>query len=182
MRARRWIARNPRSVRYLLLACSVASLVIGATLIYYYVSFGRIIDARLHGERERSLPRVYARPLEMRRGETLSEQELIARLNDLGYAQRPTAQAPGEFAIIRNAVLITPRTGGFSGKTIRVTFPASPAVRRAGGPPPPPPRGIRALEIMNGTAKAIGTDAVTLDPPLLTALIDRKSTRLNSSH
>jgi hypothetical protein len=47
-------------VRYLLLACSIASLVIGATLIYYYVSFGRIIDARLQGERERSLPRVYA--------------------------------------------------------------------------------------------------------------------------
>jgi len=92
-------------------------------------------------------------------------------LNDLGYAQRPTAQAPGEFAIIRNAVLITPRTGDFSGKTIRATFPAPRAVRRAGGPPPPPPRGITALDIMNGTAKAIRTDAVTLDPPLLTALM-----------
>jgi penicillin-binding protein 1B len=171
VRARKWISRNPRIVRYVLLACSIASLVVGATLIYYYVSFGHIIDARLQGERERSLPRVYARPLEVRRGETLSEQELIARLNDLGYAQRPTAQAPGEFAIIRNAVLITPRTGDFSGKTIRATFPAPRAVRRAGGPPPPPPRGITALDIMNGTAKAIRTDAVTLDPPLLTALM-----------
>ena len=63
---------------------------IGAVLVYYYVSFSRIIDARLHGERERSLPRVYARPLEVRRGETLTEQDLVARLNDLGYAQRPT--------------------------------------------------------------------------------------------
>ena len=171
VRARKWISRNPRIVRYVLFACAIASLVVGATLIYYYVSFGRIIDARLQGERERSLPRVYARPLEVRRGETLSEQELIARLNDLGYAQRPTAQAPGEFAIIRNAVLITPRTGDFSGKTIRATFPAPPTVRRAGGPPPPPPRGIRALDIMNGTSKAIRTDAVTLDPPLLTALM-----------
>jgi hypothetical protein len=37
-----------------LLGCAVASLLIGAVLIYYYVSFSRIIDA-LHGERERSL-------------------------------------------------------------------------------------------------------------------------------
>jgi len=123
-RARTWIARNPTAVRYVLLGCAMASLVIGAVLIYYYVSFSRIIDARLHGERERSLPRVYARPLEVRRGETLTEAELIARLNDLGYAQRPTVQAPGEFAIARNAVLLTPRAGAFSGKTIRATFPA----------------------------------------------------------
>ena len=131
-RARKWIAHNPTLVRYALLACALASLVIGAALIYYYIAFARIIDARLHGERERSLPRVYARPLEMRRGETLTELELVARLNDLGYAQRPTVQAPGEFAIARNTVLITPRTGAFGGKTIRATFPAPPAPRSAG--------------------------------------------------
>ena len=148
----------------------MASLVIGAALIYYYTLFAGIIDARLHGERERSLPRVYARPLEVRRGETLTEQELIARLNDLGYAQRPDARAPGEFAIIRNAVLITPRTGDFGGKTIRATFPAPP-VRRAGRPPAPPPRGIVALDVMSATRKPVATDAVTFDPPLLTALM-----------
>ena len=169
-RAKTWIARNPTPVRYALLGCAVASLVIGAALISYYISFARIIDARLHGERERSLPRVYARPLEVRRGETLTEQELIARLNDLGYAQRPDARAPGEFAIIRNAVLLTPRAGDFGGKTIRATFPA-PQVRRAGRPPAPPPRGIVALDIMSATRRPVGTDAVTLDPPLLTALM-----------
>src|SRR5919204_5447497 len=93
-RVRTWIARNPTAVRYILLGCSIASLVIGAALIYFYVSFSHIIDARLHGERERSLPRVYARPLELRRGESLTELELIARLNDLGYAQRPLVGAP----------------------------------------------------------------------------------------
>jgi penicillin-binding protein 1B len=149
----------------------VASLLIGAALIYYYVSFSRIIDARLHGERERSLPRVYARPLEVRRGETLTEAELIARLNDLGYAQRTTVQAPGEFAIARNAVLLTPRTGSFSGKTIRATFPAPAPVRRASGPPAAPPRGITALEVTTGAGKPVRADAVTLDPPLLTALM-----------
>jgi penicillin-binding protein 1B len=170
-RARKWIARNPTVVGYVLLGCAVASLLIGAVLIYYYVSFSRIIDARLHGERERSLPRVYARPLEVRRGETLTEAELIARLNDLGYAQRTTVQAPGEFAIARNAVLLTPRTGSFSGKTIRATFPAPSPVRRASGPPAAPPRGITALEVTTGAGKPVRADAVTLDPPLLTALM-----------
>ena len=170
-RARRWIARNPTVVAYVLLGCAVASLLIGAVLIYYYVSFSRIIDARLHGERERSLPRVYARPLEVRRGEMLTEAELIARLNDLGYAQRTTVQAPGEFAIAKNAVLLTPRTGSFSGKTIRATFPAPAPVRRASGPPAAPPRGITALEVTTGAGKPVRADAVTLDPPLLTALM-----------
>src|SRR5689334_12287018 len=90
-RVGKWVARNPTPVRYALLACAVGSLVAGAVLIYLYVSYSRVIDARLHGERERSLPRVYARPLQVRRGETLTEQELVARLNDVGYAQRPTA-------------------------------------------------------------------------------------------
>ena len=34
-----------------------------AFLGYYYVQFSRIIEARLHGERDRVIPRVFARPL-----------------------------------------------------------------------------------------------------------------------
>ena len=149
----------------------MTSLVIGAALTSFYISFSRIIDARLHGERERSLPRVYARPLDVRRGEALTAGELVARLNDLGYAQRPTAQAPGEFAVARNAILISPRSGAFAGKTVKATFPAPPAVRRAGGPPPAPRRGITALDVTAGGAKPVKTDAVTLDAPVLTALM-----------
>jgi len=61
---------------------------------YYYVYFARIIDARLQGERVRALPRVLARPFEIRRGQWLSTQALADRLNDLGYAQRPSAGRP----------------------------------------------------------------------------------------
>jgi penicillin-binding protein 1B len=172
-RVRKWVARNPKPASYVLLGCAIASLVIGAVLIYYYVAFSRIIDVRLHGERERSLPRVYARPLELRRGESLSELELIARLNDLGYAQRPSVGAPGEFAVGRNAVLFTPRAGPFSGKTIRASFPAPPPVRRAAGPPRPPSARHYVTRSGQGAArgKAEKAEAVTLDPPLLTALM-----------
>ena len=40
---------------------------------YYYVSFARLIDARLQGARKRVLPRVFARPLELRRGQSLTD-------------------------------------------------------------------------------------------------------------
>ena len=90
-RARRSTARTSKAVKCVLLGCLIAAIAAGTVLTYYYFSFSRIIDARLHGERERSLPRVFARPLALRRGEALSALELIARLNDLGYAQRPSA-------------------------------------------------------------------------------------------
>src|SRR3954468_9362556 len=166
-RARKWIARNPVPVRYTLIGCAIASLAIGALLIYYYVSFSRMIDARLHGERERSLPRVYARPVELRRGQTISQQELIARLNDLGYAQRVRATQPGEFTVLRNAVAIAPRGGNRAGQQVRVSFPAPPATPRAGSAPPAPPRLVQSIEIA-GEGK---TDVVQLDSPLVTALM-----------
>jgi penicillin-binding protein 1B len=170
-RARTWIARHPRAARYWMAALALLLLAGTGVMVSYYISFSRIIDARLHGERERTLPRVYARPLSVRRGETLSEQELVARLNDLGYAQRPAAQVPGEFAIVRNTVLITPRVGALEGKVLRATFPAPRATGRTPARPAPAARGITALDVVAADGKAIGVDTATLDPPLLTALM-----------
>ena len=51
----------------------------------------------------RALPRVFARPLELRRGQWLSSAQLVDRLNDLGYAERPKAEQPGEFAVRQRA-------------------------------------------------------------------------------
>ena len=102
-------------------------------LTFLYVAYGRLVDERLHGERERTLPRVYARAVELRRGQLLSEDDLIARLNDLGYAHRPTVDGPGAFAVSGRVVTIEPRSGTLSGRAVRVTFPPAPAARRAGG-------------------------------------------------
>src|SRR6185312_2954669 len=76
-----------RWVRWMAAAVAVPTVVLGIAAGYYYVTFARLIDARLHGERDRVLPRVYARPLELRRGESMTNRQLIDRLNDLGYAQ-----------------------------------------------------------------------------------------------
>jgi penicillin-binding protein 1B len=152
-------------VRYLLAAAATGLLLVLAVAAYFYISFGRLIDARMHGERERSLPRVYARPVELRRGQTFSPQDLIARLNDLGYAERATVGHPGEFALQRNAVSIIPRGGKLAGKTVRVEF-ATPPVRRA-ATAGPVPSSIQSVDVV-GVGKQ---GAVQLDAPLLTALM-----------
>src|SRR5438046_4153444 len=89
---------------------------------YYYVRFAGLIDARLHGERDRVLPRIFARPLELRRGQSLTDRHLVDRLNDLGYAQRARVEKPGEFAIGNGAVAILPRVTSYKGQIVRVVF------------------------------------------------------------
>ncbi len=152
--------------RYLLLTAAATAIVSAVALTFYYISFSRMIDARLHGERERTLPRVYARPVELRRGQTITMQDLIARLNDLGYTHRARAEQPGEFAIGRNAIAITPRGGDLRGKTVRVEFNAPAPTRRA-TTTPSVATGVRRLEVV-GRGNA---DALQLDTPLLTALM-----------
>src|SRR5687767_14862908 len=120
-----------RWVRVLLYTAAGFALVFGAVFAYFYFSFAGLIDERLHGERERTLPRVYARPVVLRRGQLLSEDDLIARLNVLGYAQRAQIQGPGQFATGRNAVTVTPREGDLAGRAVRIVFPAAPT-RQAG--------------------------------------------------
>jgi penicillin-binding protein 1B len=133
-----------------------------AALTRSYTSYSRIIDARLHGERERTLPRVYARPVELRLGQSLSLPDLIARLNDLGYAERALAETPGEFAVAGRVVAILPRNGDLAGRRVRVTFPSLPSSRPAASP-----RRLQALEV----AGRGHVNTVRLDSPLLAALM-----------
>ena len=124
MKARIRIGRRPEWARNSFFVAAAIAILTSGTLTYYYVSFSRLIDTRIHGERERTLPRVYARPIVLRQGQALGQQELIVRLNDLGYAQRGAAEAPGEFANGRGVVAIKPRSTDFGGRPIRVSFPA----------------------------------------------------------
>ncbi|MGH9257541.1 MAG: PBP1A family penicillin-binding protein [Vicinamibacterales bacterium] len=147
---RRTTASRPAWFRYALSAGGVLALVLVGTLAYYYIAFAQLIDERLHGERERTLPRVYARPFVLWRGQALTRQDLVARLNDLGYAQRERADAPGEFAVERTAIAIRPRSSDLGDEVVRVSF---------GG-------GIQRIDV--GRTQR---DALQLDAPLLTALM-----------
>jgi penicillin-binding protein 1B len=150
---RRWL-------RYLLLGAALTGITVGGVLTYYYISYSRLIDERLHGEKERTLPRVYARPVELYRGQALSLGDLIARLNALEYAQRPQAAGPGEFSVLRQTVAVRPRNGPLADREVRVTFPA-PAGKATD------PVGVRRIEVTGGE----DSDVLQLEAPILTALM-----------
>jgi penicillin-binding protein 1B len=159
----RLLIAKPTWIRYTLAAGALLAILgIGVTAIFY-VSYSRLIDARLHGERERTLPRVFARPLALRQGLAIGQQELISRLNDLGYAQRPEPEVPGEFSIEDATVVIKPRPASFQSRVVRVSFTSR-------------PQSIRRIEV-EGTGP---TPGIELDAPLLTALMtsgDREKQR-----
>jgi len=158
-------------VRYAAIAAAIPVVLLFGALGYYYVSFARLLDGRLHGERDTVFPRVLARPLEIRRGQSLTDRQLIDRLNDLGYAQRAAIEKPGEFVLAKGSVSIKPRGNEFKGQVVRVLFqkPTTPEVRTVArrAPPPKSPDRVERLEI--GTR---ASERVTLDTPVLTSLVN----------
>jgi penicillin-binding protein 1B len=169
-RFRGWRIRIPAAGwKRALLAILLVPVIVGSVVLgYYYVQFSRIIEARLHGERDRVIPRVYARPLTLHAGQGLSDSELIARLNDVGYTEKSRVERPGEFALDRNVVLVVPRGGDHAGKPVRITF-AEPRVVKTSGPPAPAPTPARIAKL---EAAGRVVDEVVLDPPLLTGLVN----------
>jgi penicillin-binding protein 1B len=164
--------RIPRArwKRALLGVAAGMALVVAAMLGYYYVQFSRIIEARLHGERDRVIPRVFARPLTLHAGQGLTASELIARLNDVGYTERSRVERPGEFAVARLAIVLLPRGGDQAGVPVRIEFTepragkarldaASDSASKGGGR-------IRRIEVAGRTV-----DDVTLDAPMLSGLV-----------
>jgi penicillin-binding protein 1B len=160
-----------RWVRVLAVVALVPAVAIVAAAVYYYVTFARLIDVQLHGERARVLPRIFARPLELRVGQAMSERQLVDRLNDLGYAERPAADKAGEFALEEYAISIVPRSSSFAGKVVRVTFP-KPLQAAKGKQKPPPPDRVAGLDI-GGTL----AERVTLDTPLLSSIMAERAKR-----
>jgi penicillin-binding protein 1B len=153
--------RKNRWVRRGLIALGALAVLLSAFAGYYYVVFSRMIDARLQGDMQRADPRVFARPLELRRGQSVTVSQLIDRLNDLGYTQRARAQQPGEFTAVRDGVLVVPREGPHKGTPVRVAFAAR-------TPKAPDPATIIAIEL---PASKRSVDRIALDSPLITALV-----------
>ena len=158
---------RPKWVRVSAAVLAVPAIALCFTAGYYYVSFARLIDTRLHGEHDRVLPRVFARPLELRRGEAMTDRQLVDRLNDLGYAERPHADRPGEFQIDSGAVTLMPRSADFKGQLVHVVFqkPLSAVQAAARRAPARPSDHVERL--------LLGADAserLTLDAPLLSSI------------
>jgi penicillin-binding protein 1B len=158
-------------VWYTAAALAVPAVALSGFLGYHYVQFSRQIEARLHGERDRVLPGVFARPLDLWRGQALGQVQLVDRLNDLGYAERAQPEKPGEFGVSQSTVLLVPRGGDHPGALVRAVFeePRAPKPAAPGSAPAPAPAVPQRIASL--TAGRESLDRVTLDPPLLTALM-----------
>jgi penicillin-binding protein 1B len=150
--------------RYALVALAGPLLVLMGVLGYYYVTFSRMIDARMHGEMQRVDPRVFARPFEVYRGQSFTPGQLVDRLNELGYANRARAEQSGEFTVGRDTVVIVPREGDHKGQTVRIVFGA----RSARSEKTKEPTAVDHLEIIGAKTRP---ERVILDTSLITALI-----------
>jgi penicillin-binding protein 1B len=146
---------------YALVALAGPLVVFLGVLGYYYVIFSRMIDARIHGEMQRVDPRVFARPFEVRRGQSVSPRQLVDRLNELGYANRAQSGQPGEFTVGRDAIVLVPRDGDRKGQSVRIVFGMRSAKTKE-------TTAIDHLEIAGQKARP---EQLTLDPPLITALV-----------
>jgi len=144
----------------LLVAAGVTFVILAAVCIYFYTGFSKMIDARLAGETQRSDPRIFARPYEFRRGQSLSPTQIIDRLNDLGYSHRDRAEQAGEFAVGRDAVVIIPRSGDRASQVVRIVF----AAKRGKAPEP------TSIDHLETVTPKRTIEKITLDTPLITAL------------
>ena len=145
---------------YAALAICLPVMFICGLMSYYYVVFSRMIDARIHGEMQRVDPRVFARPFELQRGQSVSPRQLVDRLNDLGYSHRERPEEPGQFTVGRNTLLLIPRDGDHKGQMVRVQFGSRGKSAE--------PNGIDRLEL---PATKKHAERIRLDAPLITALI-----------
>ena len=107
---------------YVAVGGGVPIVLMSAVMGYYYGVFARMIDTRLEGGMQRADPRVFARPFELQRGQSVSPRQLIDRLNDLGYSHRERSEEPGQFTVGRNTLVLIPRDGERKGQVVRVVF------------------------------------------------------------
>jgi penicillin-binding protein 1B len=95
-------------LQYTLVASAFVITFVLVIVVWLWVSYGRMIDARLAGE-QRPVPRIFGRAFELKPGLGLSQAQLVQRLNDVGYAERPAPKAPGEFGVSNTTVTVAPR-------------------------------------------------------------------------
>ena len=144
----------------------VCGVLAALTLIlgtFFWIRVAHQIDARLAGD-ARPIPRIFGRPFEIYAGRGLSAAELVQRLNDVGYAQRPKVEQPGEFAMATGSVTVMTRPAeNAPSRTVRVDFSpgSSPVIRR--------------MVELPGTKAA---QPVTLEAPLLAAIAPGEKRRL----
>jgi penicillin-binding protein 1B len=152
----RWLRFIPEPWRRrVLIGAGVAAAVFLIVLVYAWIRVAGMIDRRLGGGDDRPMPRIYGRAFEMHVGQPLSVAELRARMNDVGYSEKPKVESPGEFSITGSVVqLMTKGVPPEKPVAARIEIGKGNYVTKVAAPGP------------KGPAIA----SVTLEPPLLAEL------------
>ena len=120
-----------------LLGVVFGCILIGASIFgYYYVKFGRMIDARLSGNILQNTTQIFSAPQVISPGQAWGPPDLTAYLQREGYRPESDDSSLGQFTVTNNVVDIRPSklsyfAGGnalavqFTGKTIRSIRPLS---------------------------------------------------------
>ena len=92
--------------------------------VYYWVHFGRMIDARLSGQVYQTSARIYAAPEPIAEGEKMSPAEMIARLERSGYTHLESEGVPGWYSIEGEDVEVHPLADSYfeGGNALLVKF------------------------------------------------------------
>src|SRR5262249_14889720 len=134
-----------------LVAVASIMLLVGSV---FWVKYAKLIDSKLGGE-QRPVPRIFSRPYTLRTGSALSPTQLVQRLNDVGYAERPKVEGPGEFLVQVNSITVGIRpTGQEKPQVVKIDF------SRGTAPV------VTKLTVVGGGP----TDTVSLEAPMLAAL------------
>ncbi|TAK17719.1 MAG: PBP1A family penicillin-binding protein [Acidobacteria bacterium] len=156
-RAARLVAGGPARPwrRKILIGGGIVALLCLVVLIYAWIRVAGMIDKRLGGGDDRPMPRIYGRAFEMHAGQPLSVAELRARLNDVGYSEKPKAEHPGEFSIAGSAIqLMTKGLPPAGSVSARIEIGKGNYIAKVVAPGP----------------KGAAIDSITLEPPLLAEL------------
>ena len=75
---------------------------------YYYITFGRMIDARLSGQIFQNTSRVYAAPERIFTGESMKQEEVQSYLLRAGYSESEIEGSPGQFHASKKSIEVHP--------------------------------------------------------------------------
>ncbi len=131
-------------------------LIAGGIFTYYYMSYSRMIDARLSGNVLQNTTQIFSAPEHISAGQAWGPEDLTGYLTRVGYRPVQDSNAIGQFTLQNNTVDIRPsKLSYFAGTN-------SLAVQFRG-------KSIRSIKPLSGGADI---DSAEIEPELITNLFD----------
>jgi penicillin-binding protein 1B len=140
----------------LLGAVLLGVVALAGTIVYYYIQYSRMIDARLSGRSLQKNTQIYSGPGRIDEGEAIGRDDLASLLQRAGYRTQSLAGGVGQYKIEGDRIEIHPGTNSYfhGANGLQVQFAGNTV------------KGIRALPGGNAVSSA------EIEPQLLTNLFD----------